>query len=72
MGKITLDLYISSDEWLKLYRGSSRIVRAVSREGKKVQFPANIVQKYLTHEGISGSFVIYFNEQGKFQSIIKL
>jgi hypothetical protein len=72
MEKITLDLIITADEWLKLYKGSTRVVRATSRDGKNVRFPANILHKFVTREGIQGSFEIYFDENGKFQGITRL
>lgn len=72
MQKISIDLTISADEWLKVYRGSARTVSATSLDGRQIQFPANILQKYVTHFGISGRFDIYFDDQGKFVSVTKV
>ncbi len=72
MQKITLDIYISADEWLKTYTGSVQTVSAISRDRRRVQFPASILKKYLTHFGISGSFNIYFDNEGKFSYIEKI
>lgn len=72
MKQIIVDLNIPTDEWLKIYRGEANLVHATSRDGRSIQFPANILSKYTTHTGIHGSFVIYFDEQGKFQSIHQL
>jgi hypothetical protein len=72
MKKIILDISINKDEWLKIYRGETNLVYAISRDGRSIQFPANILSKYTTHNGVVGSFVISFNDDGKFQSIIKL
>ncbi len=72
MQHITVDLHIDQDEWLKIYRGETNIVYAISRDGRSVQFPANILNKYVTHSGISGSFVISIDDHGKFQSIVRL
>jgi rhodanese-related sulfurtransferase len=72
MKSVIFDIHISSDEWLKIYRGEAREVVAVCREGKRVRFPAAILQKYVTHFGVSGSFEVGFDESGKFQSIVKL
>ena len=72
MKKVIIDLHISKDEWLKLYRGETNKVYAVSRDGRSIQFPANILSRYTTHDGVSGSFEIYFDDHGKFQSIVKL
>jgi len=72
MEHIIVDLIIQKDEWLKIYQGKAKLVYATSRDGRSIKFPANILSKYTTHNGIEGSFVINFNEDGKFQSINKL
>lgn len=72
MQQIIVDLYICRDEWLKLYRGETHTVYATSRDGRSVKFPAGILSKYTTQNGVEGSFVIQFNDQGKFQSITRL
>ena len=72
MKQIIIDIHITRDEWMKIYRGETNIVYAKSRDGRSIQFPANILNKYTTHNGIAGSFVINVNDEGKFQSIIKL
>jgi len=72
MQKIIVDISINKEEWLKIYRGECHLVHAKSRDGRSIQFPANILSKYTTHNGIQGSFVINFDDAGKFQSIVKL
>jgi len=72
MQQIILDLHISREEWLRLYRGETHTVFATSRDGRSIKFPANILTKYTTQHGVDGSFVIQFTDDGKFQSITKL
>lgn len=72
MRSVIFDITIPKDEWLKIYRGEAKDVVAKSREGLTVQFPANILQKFVTHHGISGSFQVTFDDAGKFQGIVKL
>ncbi len=72
MQQIIVDISINKDEWLKIYRGECNLVHAKSRDGRSIQFPANILGKYTTHHGIYGSFAISFDDSGKFQSIVKL
>ncbi|WP_097461847.1 DUF2835 domain-containing protein [Mangrovitalea sediminis] len=69
MQEIILDLFISPDEWLKIYRGTARVVRARSVDGRHVQFPANILARYLTRDGIRGRFCIRFDDHGRFASV---
>lgn len=72
MNKIVIDINISRDEWLRIYRGETKLVYARTRDGRSLQFPANILSRFTTHSGISGSFEIYFDDTGKFQHINKL
>jgi len=72
MNQIIVDLFIGKEEWLKIYKGQAKFVYVTSPDGRSIKFPANILSKYTTHNGIEGSFAINFDEGGKFQSIIKL
>jgi hypothetical protein len=72
MQDIIVDLRIGKQEWLRMYRGESKLVLAVSRDGRSVQFPANILSPFTSHEGVYGSFRISFDLNGKFQSIEKI
>ncbi|WP_431688535.1 DUF2835 domain-containing protein [Hahella sp. NBU794] len=72
MRQIIVDIHISVEEYLNVYRGSAKNVNAISREGLRVQFPANILQRFVTREGIRGSFVITFDDANKFHSIEQL
>jgi len=72
MRQIIVDLNINKDEWLKIYRGQTKLVYAHSRDGRSIQFPANILSKYTGHNGIQGSFIIAFDADGKFQTISRL
>ncbi len=72
MNEIIVDLRISSDEYLKLYRGQTRVVSTRARDGRRVQFPANILRPWVLHDGIRGCFRIRFSADGKFQDIQRL
>ena len=69
---VTVDINISSDEFKKMYEGSANMVSCVARDGRRIKFPAKILQPYLTHSGISGSFLISFDANMKFQSVDRL
>jgi hypothetical protein len=70
--QIIVDLRISADEWLRLYRGEAYQVSAHSRDGRRVRFPARILQPFVAHDGVRGSFLIEFDGNGKFQQVRKL
>ncbi len=69
MNKVIIDIKIESDQYLKQYQQPNCMVNTRSRDGRTIQFPANILKPFLLHDGIKGSFCIYFDQRGKFQSI---
>ena len=72
MQRIIVDLKISTDEYLKFYRGQASVVTCLSRDGRRIQFPVKIINPYLTREGVNGSFEIQFDSKGKFVAITRL
>ncbi|MCR8922888.1 DUF2835 domain-containing protein [Dasania sp. GY-MA-18] len=69
MQEIIVNLAISADEYLKNYQSPGINVSATSVDGRRVHFPANILQRFVTRNGVHGRFRIRFNEQGKYQAI---
>lgn len=72
INRLVVRLCISKDELLRYYQGAAKQVYATDVEGKSVQFPVSILQKYVTHDGVNGLFSIEFSHSGKFVSIDKL
>ena len=70
--RIVVDLNISADEYLRYYQGAARTVLATMQDGRRVRFPANILQHAVSHDGIRGRFAIYFDQSGKFERIERL
>ena len=40
-----------------------------SVDGRRVHFPANILQRFVSSNGVHGRFCIRFDEKGKYQAI---
>ena len=72
MGRLIVDISISADEFVKQYQFPGAVVSACSRDGRRVVFPANILQCFVTRAGVKGSFSIQFDSDGKFVQINKL
>lgn len=72
MNTILIDLNISTEQYLKWYQGSAKVVTTQALDGRRVRFPAHILQTYVTHSGIKGRFAIHFDQQGKFVKIDKV
>lgn len=69
--QIQIALSISADEYLRVYQGNAKKVSTVDSEGKRISFPVNILQPFVTHNGVSGSFTIIIDENNRFKKIIK-
>jgi hypothetical protein len=65
MNRYEFHLNISADQYLDYYRGAVRNVVARSRNGQVVQFPASLLQRFVTEEGIQGDFLLVCDSQNK-------
>jgi hypothetical protein len=58
-------LHISPDQYLEYYRGTARNVLARANSGQTVQFPASLLQRFVSTEGIHGDFVLVCDDNNK-------
>jgi hypothetical protein len=70
--KVTVELNISSEDYLAYYQGMAKSVIATDMQGKRVRFPSNILRPFVTHNGIHGTFEILFDDDNKFLKIQKI
>ncbi len=62
-------LNIPPHELEKYYSGHSRSVIARASNGLRIQFPANLLLPYVDHHGISGRYILSYQEGGKAVSL---
>ena len=72
MRNVTISISISAQDYLAHYQGTVKEVVARSSDGRNIRFPSTILQPFVSHEGISGTFVIRFDDNNKFQDIQKI
>ena len=72
MKRIVVDITIPADEFIKHYQVPGAVVVTRSRDGRRVRFPASILQRFVMYSGIGGSFEIQFDDDGKFFAIKRL
>jgi Protein of unknown function (DUF2835) len=65
-------LRISPEQYLDYYRGVVRRVIVRSTSGQTVQFPASVLQKFVTEEGVHGRFVLTCDQNNKFLEMERL
>ncbi len=72
MNRYEFHLHISPEAYLDYYRGAVRQVVARCTAGQTVQFPASLLQRFVTPEGIHGVFVLTCDEHHKIASFERL
>jgi len=65
MQRYEFHLQISPEKFLDYYRGRARMVMARCSTGQNVQFPASLLQKHVSSEGIQGRFALTCDENHK-------
>ncbi|MFZ5602717.1 MAG: DUF2835 domain-containing protein [Pseudomonadota bacterium] len=72
MPRLIVDLHIAPDEYQRWYRGGVQMVNALARDGRRVNFPASSLQRFVRHDGVHGSFAILFDDQFKLIGVERL
>ena len=72
MQQLIDDLALPADRFLSWYRGQASRVLMRSRDGRSISLPAPHLRPFLTHEGVHGSFVQKFTDEGKLLSLERL
>ena len=70
--RIRFSLNISSDDYLRYYRGSAHSVVVTSEDGRKVRFPASNLRPFVTHEGVRGRFELLLDEESRLLELRRL
>ena len=72
MHSVVIPIAISAETWLDYYRGSVLNVSATSLDGRRILFPARVLQGYVTKDGVYGVFRVTFDAGNKFVGIEQL
>ncbi|MDP1579162.1 MAG: DUF2835 family protein [Candidatus Didemnitutus sp.] len=72
MPRYEFELSIPPHEFVRYYRGTTRHVLARTFEGLTVQFPANLLVKFVTMDGIDGNFVLITDDHNKVVELQRL
>ncbi|WP_369601666.1 DUF2835 family protein [Hahella sp. SMD15-11] len=65
MPSLYLRLDLSAEQLQRLYREPVQVVRAVSEDGRRIQFPVNAIRPYIRRDGVHGRFELVFDERYK-------
>jgi hypothetical protein len=70
--KIRFSIAIPYDEFISYYQGIAKNIQVTAMDGRTVRFPANVVHKFLTREGINGVFDLYVDGDYKMIDLKKI
>lgn len=70
--KIRFRLSIPAHLYRSYYEGGVKNVSVQAHDGRRVQFPASLLQRFLTHSGVAGVFEIEFDECNRYVSISRV
>lgn len=65
MNRYEFELHISPERYLDYYRGMVQHVVVRCTSGQTVQFPASLLQRFVSQEGIHGRFELSCDEAHK-------
>jgi len=65
-------LDLSAERYLRYYQGAARAVSVVSIEGKRVEFPADRLRPFVTHDGVHGLFALQYDDNNRFVALKQL
>jgi len=63
MNRYEFQLRITADQYLDYYRGTARHVIVRCTTGQKVQFPASLLQQFVSTDGIMGTFALTCDDE---------
>lgn len=70
--KFIFNLKISQEEYASYYRGEKNMVLATATNGRRIRFPAAILRRFLTHNGIRGTFEMVIDQNNRFLNLRKI
>lgn len=72
MNEIRFYLNLTAERYLHYYQGAAKAVSVVSVDGRRLQFPAEHLRPFVTHNGVQGEFVLQFDSRNKFLGLKRL
>ena len=69
---IRFPLKLTADQYLPVYQGTAKRISVIAENSQRIEFPAQNIRQFLTHEGISGLFEMELSCENKFVTIKKI
>lgn len=70
--KIRFALSIPARRFIRYYEGSIQWIQVKAFDGSRVRFPASALRRFVTEEGVYGTFEMVIDENNKLVSLRKI
>ena len=70
--RIIFKLAISAQAFLAVYQGHAKNISTIAIDGRRLEFSAEKVKRFLTRDGVYGTFEMELGEGHKYISIRRL
>ena len=70
--RVQFQLSISADDYVTYYQGVTRAVSILGDNGKRIEFPAEHLRQFVTHDGVHGNFELEFDDNNRFVALKKI
>ncbi len=72
MSTLRIHVDIPEAELLRWYRGEARTLIARSDDGRRVALPVAVMRRFVTRQGLRGSFLLTLDHRDRFVSLRQL
>lgn len=69
MTEYRFHLAIPAEEYLAYYEGAAQQVVVTLASGQRLQFPADSLRPFVSHDGVHGEFVLRVDANNKLQAL---
>jgi len=69
--EVFFTINITEYDFIAYYKGTVKNIIVRSEDGRTIQFPAHLLQQFVSTSGVSGRFKISFGADNKLISIIR-
>lgn len=69
VNEIRFYLSLSAEKYLNYYQGAASVVSVLSHDGRRVEFPAEHLRRFVSHDGVYGEFALRFDANNRFHSL---
>lgn len=70
--EVFFNINISEHDFIAYYKGVVKNIIVRSEDGRTIQFPAHLLQKFTSHSGVKGRFKINYGADNRLVAITRV